>query len=36
MPDTAAAFGDAARYVDLVNVRVAYTRRLAGAFSTGT
>jgi hypothetical protein len=27
-----ALFGDAARYVDLVNVYVHYTRRLAGAF----
>jgi len=34
--DAAAAFGDAARYVDLVNVYVAYTRRMAGAFPKGT
>jgi hypothetical protein len=31
-----AAFGDAAQYVDLVNVYVPYTRRLAGAFPAGT
>ncbi len=35
-PDAAAAFGDAARYVDLVNVYVAYSRRMAGAFPKGT
>jgi hypothetical protein len=28
------AFGDAARHVDLMNVYVAYTRRMAGAFPT--
>jgi hypothetical protein len=32
MSDAVAAFGDAARHVDLVNVYIAYTRRLAGAF----
>ena len=32
----AAAFGDAARYVDLINVYVPYARRLAGAFPKGT
>jgi hypothetical protein len=31
-----ATFGDAARYVDLVNVYVPYTRRLAGAFPAST
>ena len=31
-----AAFGDAARYVDLINVYVPYARRLAGAFPRGT
>jgi hypothetical protein len=30
-----AAFGEAARYVDLVNVYVAYTRRMAGAIPKG-
>ena len=35
-PDAVAAFGDAAQYVDLVNVYIAYTRRLAGAFPKGT
>jgi hypothetical protein len=35
-PDSSgAAFGDAARYVDLFNVYVPYTRRLAGAFPKG-
>jgi hypothetical protein len=34
--DSAAAFGDAARHLDLVNIYVAYTRRLAGAFPKGT
>jgi hypothetical protein len=29
---SAAAFGDAARFIDLVNVYVPYNRRLAGAF----
>jgi len=32
----AATFGDAARYVDLFNVYVPYTRRSAGAFPKGT
>jgi hypothetical protein len=32
----AAAFGAATRYLDLVNVYVAYTRRLAGAFPKET
>ena len=32
----AAAFRDAARYVDLINVYVPYARRLAGAFPNGT
>jgi hypothetical protein len=36
MPDTTAAFVDAARYVDPVNVYVAYARRRAGAFSKGS
>ena len=35
-PDSSAAFGDAARYVDLFNVYVPYARRLAGAFPRGT
>ena len=30
------AFGEAARHVDLLNVYVPYTRRLAGAFPKGT
>jgi hypothetical protein len=33
---SAAVFGGAAGYVDLVNVYVPYTRRLAGAFPQGT
>jgi hypothetical protein len=31
----AAAFGDAARHLDLVNTYVPYVRRLAGAFPKG-
>lgn len=31
-----AAFGEAARYIDLVNVYVAYSRRAAGAFPART
>ncbi len=34
-PGSAEAFGEAMRYVDLVNVYVPYTRRLAGAFPKG-
>jgi hypothetical protein len=33
---SAEAFGDAVRHLDLVNVYVTYTRRLAGAFPKGT
>ena len=35
-PGSAEAFGEAMRYVDLVNFYVPYTRRLAGAFPKGT
>ncbi|MEJ0019483.1 MAG: hypothetical protein WDN25_23605 [Acetobacteraceae bacterium] len=34
-PGSAEAFGEAMRYVDLVNSYVPYTRRLAGAFAKG-
>jgi hypothetical protein len=35
-PGAVEAFGEAARHVDLINVYVPYTRRLAGAFPKGT
>jgi hypothetical protein len=34
-PGSAEAFGEAMRYVDLVNVYVPYTRRVAGSFPKG-